>query len=55
MFWRKPDPEKHRYYCLPGMGRSNRRYRRLTNLWAVIVGVVLSLIFAAVLYFTNRP
>lgn len=55
MFWKKRDPEKDRYYCLPGMGRSNRRHHRQTLLWSVVFGVLVSLATGALIYFVNRP
>lgn len=55
MFWRKRDTEKNRYYLLPGMGGSNyRRKRKLMLQAAVIVGVLVSLAVAAILYFFNN-
>jgi hypothetical protein len=46
--------EEHRYYLLPGMGRANRR-KRVRIFWAsVITGLILSLIFAGILYMLNR-
>ncbi|MCL5095958.1 MAG: hypothetical protein M1608_00180 [Candidatus Omnitrophica bacterium] len=53
MFRAKKEKE-HRYYLLPGMGRSNRRHRRLVFRWSLAVGVIFSLFFAALLYFLNR-
>ena len=51
MFGRKRNRGDHRYYLLPGMGRSNRRHRRKVHLAAVIFGAVMSLLFGAALYF----
>ena len=46
--------EEHRYYLLPGMGRANRR-KRVRIFWAsIIVGLLLSSVFALVLYMVNR-
>lgn len=46
--------EEHRYYLLPGMGRANRR-KRVRIFWAsIITGIILSGIFATVLYMMNR-
>jgi hypothetical protein len=45
------DPERDRYYLLPGMGgRAVRRKRHTTPLWALVVGLVVSGTMAAVLY-----
>lgn len=55
-FWRKRrDREEHRYYLLPGMGRSNRRHRRRMHVAAVVFGVVVSVLFGVAIYFTQRP
>jgi hypothetical protein len=37
------------------MGRSNRRHRRRVHFAAIIFGVVVSLLFGALVYFLNRP
>lgn len=54
MFWSRRNREEHRYYLLPGMGRSNRRHRRQTHVVAVVVGVLASVILAGLLYWANR-
>lgn len=46
--------EEHRYYLLPGMGRSNRRRHREFLMWSIIVGVVVSGLFAYLLYILSR-
>jgi hypothetical protein len=55
MFWKKRDPEKDRYYCLPGMGRSNRRHHQQMFFWSVVFGVFVSGVIGVVIYFVNRP
>ena len=55
MFWSKRNSEEHRYYCLPGMGRSNRRHRRRVHMAAILVGAVMSVLFGAAVYLLNRP
>ena len=45
----------HRYYLLPGMGRSNRRFRKKTHVAAVIVGIIVSIIFGAILWYVQKP
>jgi hypothetical protein len=47
--------EEHRYYLLPGMGRSNRKRHRDLLKWAIIVGLVTSAIFGSLLYFLSHP
>ena len=43
MFWTRKNKEEHRYYLLPGMGRSNRRKRQQFVRWAVVVGFLAGL------------
>ena len=50
----KKNREEHRYYLLPGMGASNRRWHRRTQRWAILVGILCSLIIAGLLYLINR-
>jgi high-affinity Fe2+/Pb2+ permease len=50
MFGRKRNREAHRYYLLPGMGRSNRRHRRKVHVAAIVFGAVISLLFGVALY-----
>jgi hypothetical protein len=54
MFWKPKNKEEHRYYLLPGMGRSNRRHHRLIFRWSIVIGVIFSLLFAYLLYLINR-
>lgn len=54
MFRSKSNKEENRYYLLPGMGRSNRRHHVLMFRWAVVVGLLISCIFGALLYFFHR-
>jgi len=54
MFRSRKHKEEHRYYLLPGMGKSNRRYHRKTVRWAVVIGAIISAIFGTALYFANR-
>jgi len=51
MFWRKKNKEEHRYYLLPGMGRANRRKHQEFFRWGIIVGLLASAGFGALLYF----
>jgi hypothetical protein len=50
MIWTKRNRDEHRYYLLPGMGRSNRRQHKLFLLWSVLVGLLVSGLFAYFLY-----
>jgi hypothetical protein len=53
MFWSR-NKEEHRYYLLPGMGRSNRRKHRQFLVAGVIVGCLVSAVFGYLLYFFSR-
>lgn len=45
------DPDRDRYYLLPGMGRrAVRRKQRANLLWALAIGLLVSGGLAAVLY-----
>ncbi|MFO1497723.1 MAG: hypothetical protein U1G07_04905 [Verrucomicrobiota bacterium] len=55
VFWKKRNRDEHRYYLLPGMGRSNRRRRQQYFRSALIVGVIVSVILCALLYYFSRP
>ena len=56
-FWSKEKKEHRRFYLLPGMGgrafyRKQRRYRNV----AIAVGLLVSILLAAVYYyFSIRP
>ena len=54
MFGRKKNKDQHRFYLLPGMGSSNRRHHRLLFRWSIVVGIVVSILFATLLYYANR-
>ena len=50
----KEGEEEHRYYLLPGMGRSNRRFRSKIQMWSIIAGIVGSALIGTVLWLVNR-
>ncbi len=54
MFGTKKNKEEHRYYLLPGMGRSNRRFHRISVHAAIVVGILCSLLFGFLLYMLNK-
>jgi hypothetical protein len=54
MFRSRKHKEEHRYYLLPGMGKSNRRFHRKTVRWAVAIGAIISALFGTLLYYANR-
>jgi hypothetical protein len=49
------NPEEHRYYLLPGMGKSNRRQRKLYFRWALAVGFFVAAIVGFAIYISQRP
>jgi hypothetical protein len=51
MFWSKRNKNEHRYYLLPGMGRSNKRHRQTVFRWALVVGVIAATLFGLLLYY----
>ncbi|MBU6402851.1 MAG: hypothetical protein KGS61_21225 [Verrucomicrobia bacterium] len=54
LFSRKRNKDEHRYYLLPGMGRSNRRRRQEIFRWSIVVGLVAAAVFGLLLYYLNR-
>lgn len=52
----REDPaEKERYYLLPGQGGSSyRRKQRLIIKYSIIVGLLVSGLFAVIAYFVHR-
>ncbi len=54
MFFKKRNPEEHRYYLLPGQGRSNRRVRRQQLIASIIVGAIVSAGIGVALWFWGK-
>ena len=54
MFWMRKRKEEHRYYLLPGMGRSNRRRHQQFLRWSIAVGLIASAAFAYLLYLLSQ-
>lgn len=54
MFFAPKNKEEHRYYLLPGMGRSNRRRHRQFAIWGVVVGLVVAALLALLIYLIDR-
>jgi hypothetical protein len=54
MFFRKRNPEEHRYSLLPGQGRSIRREPRQQLIAAIIVGVIVSAGIGIAMWFYGR-
>jgi|GEM_PF-242341 len=55
VFGTRRNKEEHRYYLLPGMGRSNRRRHAQFVRWAIVVGMIVSALTGLLLYIINRP
>lgn len=54
VFRSRKNKDEHRYYLLPGMGRSNRRRHAQFFRWAIAVGLAVSALFGLLLYYLNR-
>mgnify|MGYP003382179099 FL=1 len=55
MWFGKPrNPEEHRYYLLPGQGRSNRRKRRQQLVAALITGAIFAAGLATLMWMMNE-
>ena len=50
----KDGEEEHRYYLLPGMGRSNRRFRSKLQLWSIIAWIIGSALIGTAIWLFNR-
>ncbi len=55
MFGLRKNKEAHRFYLLPGMGRSNRRHHWQVLRWTLIFGALFSALFGYLIYMLNRP
>lgn len=56
MFRNAANQEKERFYLLPGMGgRNYRRKQKVILKASIAVGILVSGIFAVVMYFVCRP
>jgi hypothetical protein len=54
MFKTRKNKDEHRYYLLPGMGRSNKRRRAQFVRWSIVTGVVVSVLLGYLLYVINK-
>jgi hypothetical protein len=54
MFGSRKNKEEHRYYLLPGMGRSNRRRHAQFVRWALVVGLTASALFGFFIWYMNQ-
>ena len=56
MFNFKRDKETQRFYLLPGQGGAAYRRKQVYILkWSIIVGVIVSSVLGAVMYYLNNP
>jgi len=46
---------EHRYYLLPGMGRSNREHRRRVQRIVIFVAIVVAILFGLLIYYSQSP
>jgi hypothetical protein len=52
----KPNKEAGRFYLLPGQGgAAYRRKQRYIFKWSILVGLIVSGILGALMYWMNRP
>ena len=52
---RQRPAEKERYYLLPGQGGSSyRRKQRVILKYSIVAGLLVSAVFAAIMYFVYR-
>jgi hypothetical protein len=55
MLWFARNKERQRFYLLPGMGGSalRRKHRRFLG-WSIVIGLVVSVILAGLLFMYNQ-
>jgi hypothetical protein len=52
----KRNKEAERFYLLPGQGgAAYRRKQKYILKWSILVGLVLSVVLGALMYYLNRP
>ena len=52
----KRNKETERFYLLPGQGGAAfRRKQKYLLLWSIIVGLIVSVLLGALMYFLNQP
>jgi hypothetical protein len=52
----KRNKANERFYLLPGQGgAAYRRKQRVLLTWAIIVGLIVSVLLGALMYFLNKP
>ncbi len=56
MFGFKRNKETERFYLLPGQGgQAYRRKQKFILKWSIVVGLVVSAVLGALMYFLNKP
>jgi hypothetical protein len=56
LFRQAANQEKERFYLLPGMGgRNYRRKQKVILKASLAVGILVSAVFAIIMYFVSRP
>jgi len=56
MFGFKRNKEAERFYLLPGQGgQAYRRKQKFILKWSIVVGLILSAILGALMYWLNHP
>jgi hypothetical protein len=52
----KRNKEAERFYLLPGQGgAAYRRKQKYILTWSIIIGLIVSVILGALMYFMNKP
>jgi hypothetical protein len=52
----KRNKETERFYLLPGQGGAAfRRKQKYLLLWSIVVGLIVSVLLGALMYFLNKP
>jgi high-affinity Fe2+/Pb2+ permease len=56
MFGFKRNKEAERFYLLPGQGgQAYRRKQKFILKWSIVVGLIVSAVLGALMYYLNKP
>jgi len=56
MFGFKRNKEAERFYLLPGQGgQAFRRKQKIILKWSIVVGLIVSALLGALMYYLNKP
>jgi len=56
MFGFKRNKQNERFYLLPGQGgAAYRRKQRFILKWSIVVGLIVSAVLGALMYYLNKP